>query len=1261
MKKISRFVSILAILLFAVSCQDSDIDGGQTIDNGKLNLTATIVAPDATRVTYDVDNASTHTITPSWTVGDEIIGWDDQGETFTFSVAAVDGSGRATLDAGSYVPGAATKLYAIYSPDNVEGDIAGGKLTVNLGTQSGVLDDDSPVLMCATAEITAGSASLSFENQTAIIGVTKFKLPAAATVTSISVDGLITSGTFEVDGGGNLVLTPAAAPATATATGSWATGAGNICETAIYFATLPTAGAKIALRASDGANDYGNLASIAATDIAAGNYYYMQKNLGAPVAAVNGVKYGTIDDAWAAANAATAPVTIKLLSNCTAATELTLNGSGTGAVTLDLNGKTLTENATNHIVVTGGRSLTVGDSFSDNPATQGTIQTADGTEATRTITVQGGSSLSINGGRIISNPAGSSTVSAAVYACEASTVTISGGFIRGESASEGVVYLFASAEEPAATKCSLTMTGGEILSNTGQPLRIFRSNALVSGGTLRLETVESGKHVAYINNTTDDISPCSVEFTGDVVMTTPSARTSVYPQAGAVTISGGTYQSERYAVYAYGSKAVVTVTGGTFRGKQQTMYSGSGAHLTISGGDMSTTGNYVVAYATGAASVLTITGGRFKTPGRNSVGNNSGAGTVHVTGGIFNKPVRRAFATDGATAYVNVLNEDAETKADFPFTVSSTVGTPEVAYTAYKSETDTFSHGTLQSAAQAINIASKEQDFHLTADVTTASRVSIRSSVKTNLYLEDHTITGSVARLVEAFSDMDIHDGPLGKGGIINTTANYALVDSIANTKLNIYGGTFRTAGATYGALRFWGYSSKLTIDDSEGNPLFENTGSGAAVNIGGTSSASAPMVDIAGGTFIAQKGVALRCGYGVTDVTGGTFVGSTSAAQTLNTGNLLIHGGYFHNGGSSEPIIVSHAGTNGHVDGGWFSKEPLPAVVAMGYKAESGSTTVGSRDYTYQVVEDPDAAAVATVNETGYSTFAAALEAALAYDGGDAMVTLKLLSDVTGWTDQLVMDNASGKPIVFDLNGHTFGVAIDSAMTTSRTLTIKDGSGTGTGKYTSNMRKQIYLFGSGTVNITNCTVECTRSGYMATGAIYTMIAVAGTSGAKTGKVSLDNAKVYANSYFKPFYVEYGTLNFTDSEITCGSESAGGWYIVDVNTGGSVTVDNSSFLTFDRTNGDKYGCIHSRTGDIGEGSSIVINSGWFYSGKALSCSNDEYSKVFTINGGYFNVDFTAGGTTMTQAVYGTGKSLQSITPANHTHEGNELSYGYQVK
>ena len=1218
MKKSLKLFAILAVLLFAASCQNNGLDGNQSLQP-TLKVTATIVTPDATRVSYDVDNASTHTITPAWTVGDKIIGFDDDDQTFTFTVSAVDGSGRASLDLGGYSPGAATKLYAIYYPgktvSNFSGSGAATTLAVDLSTQDGAtLDNHSPVLMCATAEINAGSASLDFENQTAIIGVTRFKLPVATTVTSVAVAGLVTTGTFEVNAG-TLVLTPDTTPTTVSAAGSWATGEGNICETPLYFATLPTSEADMVLNASDGAKDYANLSAIISTNIVAGNYYYMAKNFASAVADVNGVKYTTFAAAWEVANAATSAVTITLLEDCeaTAATVLDNTASGTGAVTLDLNGKTLS--TTYQIEVKNGRSLTVTDNSSAVLAEQGSIESVTGFKV---------HSVRVNG--------------------SSSSFTLMGGTLKDQSAALDSCYAI-----NVTGTATATLTSGAIESGYRGILTSSAGSALIMDGDTK---ITSDRHGMYING------PATIG--GTTSIETNNANGIVLNSAGAsVTLKDNLHVSSGTTVAIYQYYGSLDITGGTYENGNNVVYvNGSNTCTTnISGGTFISTTTGAMIYAKNEKCTVDISGGVFKgTSSSNVLGMGTGAvGAVH--GGVFFRSIPKTTARDlSDNKYVNILNTDAATKEDCPFTVVAASETPEVAYIARTGNTDTISHGSLQSAALALNERTSAWDFHLTSDVTTTSRVTLECAGKVSLYLDDHMITTNVARAVTVRTDLDVYDGPGHLGGITNTEESYALIDSTSNTTVNLYGGTIRGA-ATYGAIRIW--TNNVTLNVLGADVLIENTGEGAALNVGGTG-ASSVAANISAGTLKAGNGIALRCGYGNTIVTGGTFLSNTTAAATVNgPAQLTIHDGYFHTGESASEILLQSSGTIA-VDGGWFSKAVAADVLAPNYINDgSSSTIVDGRTYTHQVVLDPLAIAIATVNGTDYYSFLDAFNAAVDYDGADATVMLTLQQDVTGWTEGIDMTNASGKPIVFDLNAHTFGATVDSVLTTTGTLTITDGSGTGTGKYTSNKRKQIYLGGTGTINITNCTVECTRGGWYSTGPTYKMIAVVGTSGSKAGQINMNNAKITATSYFTPFHATYGTLTFTNSEITCGTADVGGNYCIDVNTGGSITVTNSSFVTFPRkSNDESIGCIYSRTGNIGAGSSIVINSGWFYGGKSIGSSKDEYSKPYTLNGGYFNTDFTSD---MTQMTFGAGLSLQSITPVTHNHGGTEYTYGYQVK
>ena len=1218
MKKTFKLFAILAVLLFAASCQNTDIDNGQTIPDGSFTVTATIVTPDATRVTYDVDNDA-HTITPAWTVGDEIIGFDDADQTFTFTVASVDGSGRAMLDANGYVPGTATKLYAIYAPGKSVSDFTGSgsatKLAVDLGAQTGVLDDDSPVLMCATATITAGNASLDFENKAAIIGVTKFKVEAAAEITSLILNGIKTAGTFEISEG-NLVLTPAANPTALSVTGSWTADGDGVVSTALYYAAVPTPSASLRLDAVSATKTYSNAASIPSTSIVAGNYYYMSKVLTEQAAAIGATVYPTIDAAWTAANAATEPVTVTLLNDCTAAVGLTLDNtaSGTGAVTLDLNGKVLSTTA--QIVVQDGRSLTVTDNSSADLAEQGSIESVTGFKLHSVKVSASPSSFTLLGGTL-KNQSDALDSCYVINAIGASTVTLTSGAL--ESTYRGVLT--------SAAASTLVMDGDTKITSARHG--IYLNGPGTIGGTTRIDATNACAVV--LNGTGADLT------LQDNIHFTSGTAVNIYQYYGNLNISGGTYENTNNVVYVNGNNTCTT---------------------NISGGTFSSTTTGVLVYGKNSSCTIDISGGVFMGTSSSGVISTSTDAVTRVHGGVFFRSIPKAASRDlSDNKYVNILNDDAETKEDCPFTVVAASATPEVAYIARTGQTDTISHGTLQSAAKALNERTANWDFHLTSDVTTASRVTLECAGKVSLYLDDHVITSSVARAVLVRTNVDIYDGPLGEGGITTTAASPAVLDSTNNTTLSIYGGSIR-GSYSYGAIRVYG--SSVTLNVSGAKTLIENTGSGAALNVGGTD-ASTVTANISGGTLKAGDGIALRCGYGLTQVTGGTFISNTTAAATVNNNaSLNISDGYFYTGESAEEIVDNTKGTVA-VSGGWFSKAPSASVIATGYMAESDPTTVDGRNYTHHVVDDPLAVKIASVNGVQFASFGDAVDAAVAYSGGDATVTLTLLDDVTGLADRLDLTNASGKPIVLDLNAHTLGVVIDSVMTTTGTLTITDGTGT-TGKYTSNKRKQIYLAGTGTINITNCTVECTRGGYYSTGPTYKMIAVVGTSGSKTGCINMNGAKIVTTSYLSPFHVTYGSLNFTDSEITCGTEDVGGNYCIDVNTGGSITVNNSSFLTFPRKSNDAaLGCIYSRTGNIDAGSSIVINSGWFYGGKSIESSQDSYSKPYKLNGGYYNTDFTAAGTVMTQASYGTDLSLQAITPITHEHGGTDYTYGYQVK
>ena len=471
------------------------------------------------------------------------------------------------------------KVYAIYAPGKTKDDISENQLSVNIVSQNGGLSATAPFLMCATATIDGTTLNLSFENQVAVVGLKKFKVNPVVGVTTVDhllLNGAVAAGTFRVVGE-ELTLVTSGSPATITAEGTWETDASGIYDAPVYFAVLPTTNANLELYAASGSNTYVNLASIGQTTLNAGYYYRMSKILDAVVADVNGVKYDSIDDAWAAANAATSDVTVTLLANCTAASSLILNNSasGTGAVMLDLNGKTLS--TTYGIRVESGRDLTVTD------------------------------------------------ISSAVLAEQGS---ISSSYSEGHS-----IYVDAS---------TFTFAGG-ILSNTAAKYPIYANGA----STL---TLSGGK--VYGSN-----------------------YSALYVGADAtVTVSGTELLSEnRYGIYNLGT---LTVSAGSVETKSVSNYPGiyvtSGAQLTVTGGTFKSNGTTVI-QTNGSSSLTEVSGGYFSRETDGELFTVSNSGKSYVFGGRHDRAVNsnRTLSSGGAYVRCNAPNDEAATKAAYPFMVGN--------------------------------------------------------------------------------------------------------------------------------------------------------------------------------------------------------------------------------------------------------------------------------------------------------------------------------------------------------------------------------------------------------------------------------------------------------------------------------------------------------------------------------------------------------------------------------------------------------------
>ncbi|MBR5055920.1 MAG: hypothetical protein IKX03_01860, partial [Bacteroidales bacterium] len=198
-------------------------------------------------------------------------------------------------------------------------------------------------------------------------------------------------------------------------------------NTEVFYIPLPavdlSAGLSFVLNGDFGGEPSLNLTSSGAT-LERNTVLVMEEyRLPSEEARIGDVIYETVADAFKAANASDEDVTITLLRSCLAGERLTIGNGGTGDVTLNLNGKTLTTTANNYVLA-NGRNLTVTDLFSDDPEKQGTITTDSGNTSQYVVRVENSGNLNWLKGNL------TCTEYRPLYITSNSTATLSGGTIK---------------------------------------------------------------------------------------------------------------------------------------------------------------------------------------------------------------------------------------------------------------------------------------------------------------------------------------------------------------------------------------------------------------------------------------------------------------------------------------------------------------------------------------------------------------------------------------------------------------------------------------------------------------------------------------------------------------------------------------------------------------------------------------------------------------------------------------------------------------
>ena len=934
-----------------------------------------------------------------------------------------------------------------------------------------------------------------------------------------------------------------------------------------------------------------------------------------PEAEVGGVLYKTLGEALAVAQASASDCVVKLYRGCEAMDTLVFSGAdGAGAVTLDLNGKTL---ATAYpIRVREGRKLTITDSSSDNPVLQGKINFTYDKGQSILVT---DATVNIEGGNI--NTLSETASYYSVYYTGTSTGAISGGVITNKNYTavyiaskasldlNGTAAIYGSVNYTIYNSGELKVSGSPLIHSTGYSETYIRAAIYsVSGsktyitGTPHIVstksygiytnglltdidmdgTVESESHGIYITGgneanikggftVTTNTGRCiyvtgstPAHISGNFTATSTGSQASFFTGGAIVDLSGDfTMNADEFAAF-YNYNATVTINGGHFvSNKSNAFYNYNGGYTSnkpvthVYGGTFETLegASYAMA-ASGSSVTVDIHGGNFRSAAKNMI-SPTFSGKLTVDGGNFNAGlIAPACKDQEGNDYVNILNDDPDTKDNYPFTVVKKSDAGHVANVTASSYI--APHGTMASAiedSRTWSAALRASKIELTDDVAYNSTIAIQSGNKymVTLDMKGYKLSSNATPAVLASSGLTIQDTSTDADGEITTTGSDALI--------------------------------------------------------------------VTGGT---------------TTVNSVTLVGS-SAAVNVSGGALVASSGYYY-GGTADVTVSSGSAT---LTGGFYKNEPASTLIGDGCKSKEEAVTYGGRDYAWKVIVDKPVIHVDGVN---YVSMAEAEAAVKAYTGTAEVINVVLYDDVA-FTAQVTFAGAP-KPIVLDLNGHTLSTTLQQAIyiSTGVTLTITD-SATTKGKYTSSETQMVRTAGTSTFTATNCVIECTKDKSAAwnNDPIYYIIG--------SSVVNFNNAKTVATRQVTCMYQNNTTttVNITDSEFTSGAESGQyGYYGLVINAG---TMNfNSGSIYINAESSEQYSAVHS----AGSNATININGGYFFSNGTRVLSRS-YGKL-NINGGYMNQ------APATSATIGDGKSLVS-TVVTHTHAttGDVLTYTYVVE
>ncbi len=825
------------------------------------------------------------------------------------------------------------------------------------------------------------------------------------------------------------------------------------------------------------------------------------------------------------------------------------------SLTLDLNGHTVTSEATSAITLSSNASLTVTDNSNGNNGTL-KVNKANGTA----IHNGSGGTVTVSGGKVLA------TTGTAINNGSTGEVTISGGEVSATSSGRAINN---------NSNGKVTISGGEVSATTGYAIH---NNA---GGTI---TVENGTVSAQSTTIYNNAAGTAAVIGGTVTSAGQYGYAIYNGSTGEVNVSGGMVSATGTMGIAInnGSTGEVTVSGGKVEVTSGRVINNvSTGKITISGTAEVTSGNpsvsngaiYLYAVPTPAAHVLEITGGTVENTTTNGYAvyfntNNTGVNTANLdsyynhTGGT----VGKVYPASAATV-VEITRDNNTTKytsLDAAITAANDGDTLKIL--------DNINLGN----GSGVTINGKSITLDLNGQtITYSGTYSITEGAESN---------GSAITLANSAS-LIVTDSSNEKNGKLEATGSSGTaIYNESSGKIIIESGTVSALGVAIhnknnGAITITG--GKLEATGSSGVAI--NNNSTGKITISG----NAVVTSVAGagrGTIYLDR-VPTDSGSPVilyiqdtAQVTNTAANGYAVYFQTNGTGvtSANLNDYYSHTGGIvgkvyPEPFIVEITGDNN-------TTQYTSLSDAIGAAAQTGDTLK----------------IIANINlgETGVKISGKTLTLDLngntiTYSGTGEKSAITLLND-TG-TELTVMDSSTGKHGKLQATGDS-GRAI---LISSANATVKVEGGT----VSATTGNAIFNNNTGTVIVSGGTVSATGTfGYAINNNSGGTINVSGGTvsamtgraiyNALTGTVTVSGGEVSATTGYAIYNGDQGgTVTISGGTVSATGASGKAIYNYGI---GKITINGNAKVTSANTISDS-GTIHLNAVPTGSGDLVVLD------------------------------------------------------------------------